>query len=122
MRSATPTEYQIHVTIMDWVRANQAQMPWLKLAFHCPNGELRNAVVAKRLKRMGVLPGIPDIMIPVDNGVFNGLGIEVKAKEGRLSPAQREVIDLLRAADWIVELVRSPDEGIAVITRYFRNF
>jgi hypothetical protein len=107
---------------MDWIRANSAQMPWLKLAFHCPNGEMRNPVVAKRLKRMGVLPGVPDIMIPVDNGVFNGLGVEVKSRDGRLSQAQRDVIDLLRGEDWFVELVWSPEEGIAVIQRYFRNF
>jgi hypothetical protein len=121
-RSLAPSEYQVHVAIMDWIRLNQTRLPGLKLAFHCPNGEVRNKAAAKRLKRMGVLPGIPDLMIPVGNGRFRGLALEVKSKTGRLTVAQSEVIAKLRLRDWFVEVVRTPEEGIAVIGRYFRSF
>jgi hypothetical protein len=122
MKRIDPSEYQIHVAIMDWIRLNQTRLPGLKLAFHCPNGEVRNKATAKRLKRMGVLPGIPDLMIPVGNGRFRGLALEVKSKRGKLSAEQVQVIARLRLQDWFVEVVHTPDEGIAVINTYFRNF
>jgi len=51
------------------------------------NGDLRNKVVAVRLKHMGVLPGVPDICICLDGGMTGWL--ELKSKNGRLSPEQQ---------------------------------
>jgi|SRR6516165_1321149 hypothetical protein len=54
---------------------------------HSANGDLRNVLVAKRLKEMGVLPGVPDMCFLLDRGRTGWL--ELKAPGGRLTPEQR---------------------------------
>jgi len=58
------------------------------LIFAIPNGEKRAITVAKRLKKEGVVRGIPDLFIPQFN-----LWVEMKRiSGGRLSPEQRAMI------------------------------
>jgi len=62
------------------------------LLFHIPNGEYRNKQTAARLKKMGVLPGVPDLFIPKYR-IF----IEMKnSVGGKLSKSQKEMIEMLR--------------------------
>jgi hypothetical protein len=81
----SPSEYQLHCAVADTVR--RWIMPgWIFT--HIASGERRDMVTAARLKRMGVMPGWPDLL-------FFGPGrvcwIELKAKGGRLSEAQAAV-------------------------------
>ena len=57
------------------------------LTFAIPNGGLRSKTTAAKLKREGVLKGIPDLMV-VELGLF----IELKAVGGKLSPEQKKII------------------------------
>ena len=52
--------------------------PELILAHAIPNGGLRNAIVAKKLKAEGVKSGVPDILIPFSRSIYSGLYIEMK--------------------------------------------
>lgn len=64
--------------------------------FAVPNGGLRNAIVAKKLKGQGVRAGVPDLFFLVQRGQFHGLVIEMKReKGGRLSPEQAAWLDWL---------------------------
>lgn len=56
-------------------------------ALHVPNGGKRNPREGARLKAMGVKAGVPDILILKDGRAD---WIELKAGDGRISPAQRE--------------------------------
>src|SRR5258705_12269446 len=53
--------------------------------FHVPNGGCRNAREAARLKGMGVLPGVSDLILIRAGKVFC---LELKAPKGRASEAQ----------------------------------
>lgn len=53
--------------------------------FHVPNGEHRSLTTAQRLKRMGVSPGVPDIII-LHAG--RTMWLELKSNKGKLSPTQ----------------------------------
>lgn len=64
------------------------EFPELKLMFHIPNERHCDAKEGKRLKLMGVKSGVPDIFLPVPNGIYHGLFIELKAENGRLSENQ----------------------------------
>jgi len=80
----TPTEHAEQVGFVQWFRARFPRV----LIFAIPNGEKRNISVAKRLKAEGVVRGVPDLFIPEWN-----LWVEMKrAKGGRLSPEQKEMI------------------------------
>ena len=72
-------EAALQTAIIDWLRL--CVSPW---TFHCPNGGLRGKAEAGRLKKQGVLAGIPDVGVPLPGGQI--LWIEVKKPGGRLSP------------------------------------
>lgn len=54
--------------------------------FAVPNGRLRSTTEAIRMKKEGVIPGVPDITIIDADGLYYGL--ELKIKSGRVSAAQ----------------------------------
>lgn len=69
----------------------------------------KSKAVAGISKAMGLIPGIPDILL-----VWKGRAIfvEVKADGGRLSPAQRDCQAGLMLAGALVHTVKSLDEFI----------
>ena len=79
-----------------WASMNIEKYPELKWLFAIPNGDLRNPIVANRLKSTGVKPGIPDICLLVRRGDYAALWIELKRpagdgkRAGTLSDKQRE--------------------------------
>lgn len=56
---------------------------------------MRNIVVAVKLKREGVVRGIPDIHLPVARHGYCGLWIEMKSGKNKLSKEQKEMMELL---------------------------
>ena len=88
-----PSEYQLHVAVVDTVR-RFIQPGWLFT--HIASGEKRDPVTAGRLKRMGVVPGFPDLAFFGPNGQV--CWIELKARGGRLSKEQAEIASHLVAA------------------------
>jgi hypothetical protein len=79
-------------------------------AFHVPNGGWRSRVEATILKSMGVVAGIPDVMLIRDAEMF---GLELKAPGGRLTPAQIECHARLRAAGVKVATAVGIDQALA---------
>ena len=78
------------------------------IVFSVPNEAKRSPVMASRLKKSGMLPGVTDLVI-VKEGRAHFL--EVKTEKGKLSGAQLEFRELCKArgAPWAV--VRSPEEA-----------
>ena len=60
------------------------------LIFAIPNGGKRDIVTAKKLQLEGVTPGVPDLFVPQWD-----LWIEMKKPGGRLSEAQKSMIEYL---------------------------
>lgn len=59
------------------------------LVFSVPNGGQRNAAEGANLKTQGALAGIPDLIIWLPGA--RSILLEMKAKDGRLSSAQKEI-------------------------------
>jgi hypothetical protein len=79
-------------------------------AFHVPNGGWRSAVEAAILKGLGVVAGVPDLVLIRDGAVF---GLELKAHNGRLSPAQVATQEAMRAAGVTVAVATGLDAALA---------
>jgi hypothetical protein len=104
-------EYDFHRTVMTYL--NHA-LPNNVLPFHPANGGYRRASEAGRLKSMGVVPGLPDVGIVHQGKV---IWLELKAKRGRLSPAQAYCHQRLEAAGSPVSVCKTLEDVEAALVR-----
>lgn len=79
-------EHQEQVAVVEWFRLQYPK----HILFAIPNGGARHIVTAVNLKREGVISGVPDLFVMYPAFPFHGLFIEMKAKGGKVSPAQKE--------------------------------
>ena len=80
------SEHAEQAGFLQWFRAKYPGT----LIFAIPNGGKRDIVTAKKLQLEGVTPGVPDLFVPQWD-----LWIEMKKPGGRLSEAQKDMIDYL---------------------------
>ena len=64
-------------------------------AFHVPNGGWRSPVEAAIFRALGVVAGVPDILVICDGQVF---ALELKTTHGRLTQTQIDTQARMRAA------------------------
>ena len=75
-------------------------------AYHPANGGQRNPATGRKLKAMGVKPGVPDVALIVRGKPHF---IELKAERGYMSPAQKLCRDEIQAAGGEWALCRGLD-------------
>ena len=122
----TPTEAQEQAFLFDWIDANINRHEALEFAHHSPNGEYRHPATAAKLKKMGVNPGFPDVVIfwqRYDAGVdrwYGGLAIELKRADHSNQPTDRQRLWLswLDSQDWRCVVCYGAQEAIGVICEY----
>ena len=84
-------------------------------AFHVANGGWRTAVEGAILKGMGVVPGVPDIII-INNG--RAFALELKTNTGRLTDIQRQTIETMQRAGATVAVAYGIDEAITQLENW----
>jgi len=105
-------EQQIHKAL--WQHITTRPAPGL-FAFHPANGGYRSRTEAAIFAGLGVVPGVPDLILIHDGQTY---GLELKADRGRLSPAQTECHARLEAAGAIVAVARGLDAAIAQLEEW----
>lgn len=113
---ATETEEQ--QALIEWRDYSLGKYPELQLLYAIPNGGDRHPGTAARLKREGVLKGIPDLMLPVARGLFHGLYIEMKTETGKPSKEQKEIIPLLQEQRYCVIVCHGCQAAIDTLIWY----
>lgn len=114
-----PTEEQEQAYVIQWRDLMVNQVPELSLLVHIPNGGLRSKPEAVRFKRLGVKPGVSDLMLPVARNGYHGLWIEMKRQhDGKLSKPQKEWLDDMRKQGYKAERANGADEAIAILQEY----
>ena len=84
-----------------------------------PNGGFRQKLSAVRLKREGVVSGVPDLLIftpPPLRPDVRGVAIEMKTVKGRLSDKQKAFIKKLEDCHWVCFVCRGSDEALKLLT------
>lgn len=104
-------EQALQISIVQWMRYS---LPREVVFFHVPNGGKRTKAEAGIFKAMGVVSGIPDLIIAWPGTV---LAVELKAGSGASTPLQKDMQDRLKAVGWHVAEIRSLDEFIALLGR-----
>jgi len=97
-------EETLQRSVMEFLRL---ALPADGVAFAIPNGGMRSPREAARMKGMGVTAGVADLLV-----VFRGraIFIELKAKAGVMSAAQKEMTRRLVYCGAAVCLCRSVEE------------
>lgn len=99
----------------------QGRYPALGLLFHIPNGGSRHPAEARHLREQGVKAGVPDICLPVPNGRYSALYIEMKRRSGgRVSYEQRGWIAALNRVGNLAVVCRGWEEARDEIMEYLR--
>lgn len=107
-----PSEHQIHLAVIDHLRWRGADGSFV---FHCPNGGYRRPVEAALLKAMGVVAGVPDVLV-INRG--RPFGLELKRHDGRLTPEQITCHALMRKAGATVSTCFGLDQALDQLTEW----
>lgn len=89
-----------------------------EIIFAIPNGGSRNIIEASNLKRQGVLAGVPDLFLAKSSNGYNGLFIEFKYGNGKLTSSQIEVIERLSEHGYKCEVCKSFDSFLNIVKNY----
>lgn len=109
--------------------AFDSKIPGLLASFAIPNGAFlpKVQIVGSKksicreigkLKAEGLLPGVPDVFIPIVTANFGGLFIEFKSATGTLSKRQKEIHSYLKESGYSVQVARSAQGGIDIVLDY----
>jgi hypothetical protein len=83
--------------------------------FHYPAGGWRSPVEAAIFQSLGVVAGIPDLLIIHAGRIY---GLELKTKHGRLSGNQIEIQDRMRAAGAIIATAIELDAALEQLEQW----
>ena len=112
------SESQEQAQLIAWWKAvGQRLAPNVVLAA-IPNGGARDAITGARLKREGVVRGMPDLVLLCARCGQHALFIEMKTKRGRVSESQRDLFPLLEAQGYGVAVCRGWREAADTVEAY----
>lgn len=90
-------------------------------AVHIPNEGKRTKFEQYKLKSLGVMAGMPDVMIFDPKGIYSGLAIELKAGYNKPTENQKKCLRELENRKWKVFWSNDLDEVLERIDNYFQN-
>lgn len=115
------TEHAEQVALINWFRLQHKQ--YATYLFAIPNGGVRNIGTAVKLKKEGVLAGVPDLFLMIPMNGYHGLWIEMKAKGGRVSDSQKEFMGAATLMGYPAVVCFGFDEAKNAINNYLKlNF
>jgi len=109
------------IAFFDWVRWQQIRNPMLAVIHHVQNEGKTTLAQGARNKAKGKRAGVPDITVPIPNGKFHGLYIELKTTSGKISAAQKEFITLLHGLGYCVRVAFSSLGAIDILKDYLKE-
>ncbi len=119
--SAGPSEHQVQSAVISWWHwaCGGYKLPEFAL-FAVPNGGARDPITGAKLKREGVRPGVPDLVLAAPRDQFHGLLIEMKVGDNKPSDKQQEFIEYLQGAGYCTSVHWTADSAIEAIKEYLR--
>jgi hypothetical protein len=101
-----PSEQSIQRTVFEHLAWRAAPATF---AFHVPNGGWRSPTEGAIFKALGVRPGVPDLIAIKDGRTY---ALELKAKNGRLTPVQLLAIRQMGEAGAVIGVAYSLDAAL----------
>jgi hypothetical protein len=110
-----PKEHELQIALMQHVRFRGR--PGL-ICFHVPNGELRDKRTAAKLKAMGTLPGVSDLVFVWNDGRLRNLYLELKVGSNKMTDAQRMFAECVVNAGGYHQCASTIDDALAILSLY----
>jgi len=103
------SEHDEQTNLISWARRCPSPLDWL---YACPNGaqfgtNRKLAVIqAGKLKREGLLPGVPDLFLPYPARGYHGFYIEMKApgKIKEVRPGQAQFMEWAESVGYLCQV------------------
>lgn len=112
------SEASLQVEIVTRSLALAGTHPEILLLHAIPNGDWRGWGIGKKLKAQGVIPGIPDLCLPVARGGYHGLYLELKKAKGHVSNDQWEIMEALHEQGYFVRISNHLGTALEIIENY----
>lgn len=103
------TEDQIHKAVVSHLNARSAPGTFW---FHPANDGKRSFATANRLRSMGMVAGLPDLIILRGGEVF---ALELKSAKGRVSPSQHLVHAAMQEAGAKTSIANDLDKALITL-------
>lgn len=119
-RKHTDEEHRIQCACVRWF---SMQYPQLRgRLFAIPNGGIRDATTAAKLKAEGVVAGVADLILLKSNRCYGALLIEMKSLKGKQRDSQKQWENTVCAdGEYKYIVCRSFEEFKIEIEDYLRN-
>ena len=118
-KNCCPTEHEEQKSLFAWADQISEEYPALNLLYAIPNGSYKSIAAARKFAAEGLRPGVPDICLPVSNGEYHALYIEMKRiKGGRVLPEQKTWLDMLNRAGNLAVVCYGAASAKSVIMEY----
>lgn len=117
-RNAQPESIE-QAKVIAWARANERNYPYLWLLHNSLNGAKRTKANGDKLVKQGLLSGVPDLLLPVKQGIYSGLYIEMKSAKGRISIDQSKFLSAVSDNSYAAFVCYSAVEAIDKIKAYY---
>jgi hypothetical protein len=117
VKAWAPSELQIQIALIEHLKYRCRRDV---VYFHVPNGELRDKRVAAKLKAMGALPGVADLVFVWSDGDgrVKNLYLELKARKRMMSPEQLVFCDRVTDVGAYYHCVDNIDEALGILDGY----
>lgn len=111
-------EHQLQCECIKWFRYQYNE--YKDLLFAIPNGGKRNLQVAIKLKREGVISGVPDLFLAKPTKIYSGLFIEMKFGKNKPTENQIYQMELFKQNGYRVEVCYSFEQFVELIENYIK--
>ena len=88
-------EYLIQKAVFAWAEIERVKRPELFLLEGSINGVKLTIGQIVKAKKAGMKKATPDIRLPVPSGKYHGLYVELKTKNGKIDPDQKDYLKAL---------------------------
>lgn len=119
MTKLIATEEQEQISLMSWAMLHPICKDYL---IHIPNEGKRTQYYGRKLKLLGLKPGVSDLFLAYPTPTFSGLWLEMKRKSKRciITDTQQQWIHKMNAVGYAAYVAHGWEEAKNIIEDYLK--